>query len=710
MATSTCTRTSATTNDDDDDNVTDTLPSIVEKVHSSTAELVHGAHTERIRRRIARSKIRQRNLNLCDQKNNVVLLGMYQENLISSMNMNNRNHQQQTATDDDDDDKVHPSTIELSFKRSPAIERRRQEQQDEGEQQQEPERSTSPSQQQYVTAVPLRSFHTFRNSHIDNDSYREEQIENCERTMEARHEESHQHQCQSQIRRVKVSQRQQDNHQQNSELAGQDQKQEETMPTIIGRQQRRRRRPHHHRSSSRMQSMQQSNDDTNYQETYNSDRQDEQRSFVANNRSSSASATTGTATTGIRIVTRSSNDNSNWNVYNYSGDTNGDQGTPYRDTDNYNSNWNDNRRVEFMGFIPMLRRVVSYLLQMYTLLTISAISYYIMYHCYVMPRRYVDRPLYFDYSNAQSYEHKRNNQQQKDGTNYRNRNSFDYTYAGDDYVSDEMTASTPTIATAIVDLTKYHDIAWDVHYIDTVSGPDTRRTLDPYQSYYIEIILHLPDTNTNRIGGMFGIRTELYTKSTIEENDIRQMKPHVEKTDSNNVVDRDHEQCHITSKGNIQSKCIYDSTSSSAIPSLNQDQKEQENSENGFEIHPNVEGRTSSSSSLSHSSKLQLLASSHRSSMYPYVTSWIDQMQKVLFLVPLLLNSFDESKTVHIFTFRHYIESLDYPLVSSFLVTCFFSSLKMSCSIFPPTHECLSSSATLSFELVESYCYKHSRR
>jgi hypothetical protein len=57
------------------------------------------------------------------------------------------------------------------------------------------------------------------------------------------------------------------------------------------------------------------------------------------------------------------------------------------------------------------------------------------------------------------------------------------------------------------------------------------------------------------------------------------------------------------------------------------------------------------------------LAISRRSSRFPHQSAWITLLKKWLTLIPLLLGAIEESRTVVIPAYRHFVESTDYPLV-----------------------------------------------
>jgi len=64
-----------------------------------------------------------------------------------------------------------------------------------------------------------------------------------------------------------------------------------------------------------------------------------------------------------------------------------------------------------------------------------------------------------------------------------------------------------------------------------------------------------------------------------------------------------------------------------------------------------------------HSSNNTMLASSTRSARLVHESSWIGFIRKCICLVPLLMGALTESRTVVVSSFRHYVESPDYPLV-----------------------------------------------
>jgi hypothetical protein len=58
------------------------------------------------------------------------------------------------------------------------------------------------------------------------------------------------------------------------------------------------------------------------------------------------------------------------------------------------------------------------------------------------------------------------------------------------------------------------------------------------------------------------------------------------------------------------------------------------------------------------------LAVSRRSTRFPHQSHWITVVRKVLCLIPLLIGAIDESRTVVVPSFRHFVESSGHPMVS----------------------------------------------
>jgi len=60
------------------------------------------------------------------------------------------------------------------------------------------------------------------------------------------------------------------------------------------------------------------------------------------------------------------------------------------------------------------------------------------------------------------------------------------------------------------------------------------------------------------------------------------------------------------------------------------------------------------------------LASSMRVARLPHESAWVTTLRKLIWLLPLLIGAIQETRTVVVPSFRHLVESRDFPLVSSF--------------------------------------------
>ena len=57
------------------------------------------------------------------------------------------------------------------------------------------------------------------------------------------------------------------------------------------------------------------------------------------------------------------------------------------------------------------------------------------------------------------------------------------------------------------------------------------------------------------------------------------------------------------------------------------------------------------------------LALSRRATRFPHQSAWIRRLQKILLLAPLLVGALEESRSVYIPSFRHFVESQEHPVV-----------------------------------------------
>lgn len=145
---------------------------------------------------------------------------------------------------------------------------------------------------------------------------------------------------------------------------------------------------------------------------------------------------------------------------------------------------------EFGGIIPFLIRQIKRLLKILALLSLSLISYHVFYLS-AMPSFSVSVPIYFDYTGQPA---------SSLSTNFE-------TYKG----KEKNTLPTPW---ASADLFATHN--WDViETEDIVPIPHTsQRLLVSNRAYFMELILALPESDTNRdLTGIFGVKVELASRN-----------------------------------------------------------------------------------------------------------------------------------------------------------------------------------------------------
>jgi hypothetical protein len=65
------------------------------------------------------------------------------------------------------------------------------------------------------------------------------------------------------------------------------------------------------------------------------------------------------------------------------------------------------------------------------------------------------------------------------------------------------------------------------------------------------------------------------------------------------------------------------------------------------------------------------LASSMRAARLPHESAWVATLRKLIWLLPLLIGAVQETRTVVVPSFRHLVESRDFPLVSYFSLFLF---------------------------------------
>lgn len=205
----------------------------------------------------------------------------------------------------------------------------------------------------------------------------------------------------------------------------------------------------------------------------------------------------------------------------------------------------------FGGIIPFLYRISKLFIGITLLFSSSAVSYAVFYQS-VMPSRHATEKVYFEYPKGRPGDsggistHDRQEEQCQENHEY--------------------------VASASLDLFARHT-PWEALVEDVIPTPITiDRLLHSHQSYYIEVLLSLPESPINKAAGIFSIETILASQNRTK------------------------------------------------------------------------------------------LAVSKRSTRLPYESEWIAKVRKTLCLLPLVIGAIEESRIVVVPAFRHYVESLAYPL------------------------------------------------
>lgn len=156
-------------------------------------------------------------------------------------------------------------------------------------------------------------------------------------------------------------------------------------------------------------------------------------------------------------------------------------------------NFQQNGSHTVIGLIPLLMKVIHWLVTGTLVLTLSLLTYTVFYYA-VMPARAASEPLYFDYTQKATP-----------------------TFIYSPHQSDDIHAKTSNACFhpwAAVDLFAKH-IAWEaIATNDVLPKPKTQtRVLDAGHAYYIETLLELPESHFNRNSGMFGVVVELWSSN-----------------------------------------------------------------------------------------------------------------------------------------------------------------------------------------------------
>ena len=152
----------------------------------------------------------------------------------------------------------------------------------------------------------------------------------------------------------------------------------------------------------------------------------------------------------------------------------------------FSSNQYQRFQDAFVGLIPWVQKALYFILVGSFLLLTSICSYGALYRS-LMPSNHVSEQLYFDYTCGSP--------------------------TCPTTIDDQLTFET-SIPIASVDIFSNH-APWIAH-IPEVSLLRTSedRVLVARQAYFLEVVLHLPESETNRNAGMFGVQVELQTTNT----------------------------------------------------------------------------------------------------------------------------------------------------------------------------------------------------
>jgi Putative adipose-regulatory protein (Seipin) len=209
---------------------------------------------------------------------------------------------------------------------------------------------------------------------------------------------------------------------------------------------------------------------------------------------------------------------------------------------------------KFMGIIPWTIRFIK-ICVLGMMMVVSSIICYGVFYWAVMPGSYASRPLFFDYTGTVPYPHgnvthtvvvpssppplstknctSSNHQQQQQVTpvfsnNNNNDDDDDPSSSLLSSLSSSCSTTTPPPPTsslykyspwATVDLfVPEQAVLWGMETLHQQVLPspqqETTRILQPFQPYYVEVHLTLPETRHNREVGMFGISVDLLSSSS----------------------------------------------------------------------------------------------------------------------------------------------------------------------------------------------------
>ena len=169
---------------------------------------------------------------------------------------------------------------------------------------------------------------------------------------------------------------------------------------------------------------------------------------------------------------------------------------------------NPNGSNETFGFLRWLQRIL-YTIFLGMVLLLLSLATYGLFFISVMPSPRTAEPLYFDYTCQLS--------------SHTSTTTFDDGSCPTEPSSRSNKACMPL---ATVDIFSKHS-SWESYHPDLLPPPK-HHVLTPRKPYFLEIGLQLPETDTNRRVGMFGVETQLWTQNkTLLAKSVRSVRmPH----------------------------------------------------------------------------------------------------------------------------------------------------------------------------------------
>ena len=300
--------------------------------------------------------------------------------------------------------------------------------------------------------------------------------------------------------------------------------------------------------------------------------------------------------------------------------------------------YNEERKLSFIGIFPLLRNTFLLGLVAVVLMLLS-LGEFGLFYSLAMPGLHSNNVLHFDYTGRGIANEllRQNPPDARTTTNNTIHDGEDGTYddgsCSRDTNTTQQTPRPPSFSrrivstlhplpnkqvhekyqivlqsapVAVVDLFSNHN-SWQHYHPDIIPQPKReKRVLKRGAPHYIEIILDLPESKTNREKiGMFSVVVELQSSSS-----------------------------GISSK---TKKKIYDDTATTSSST-----------------------RTTTATTTSTGTKL--LASSTRTTRMPHESFWISVVRKVICIIPHMLGAIPESRRVVVPSYRFFVESEEFPL------------------------------------------------